>query len=140
MVFFDFLTSLGVDPVTFYPFDLPDSVNAPGPVNDNETMLDSTIVQQPVAVNWPTSDIDSSPPDPGHVPGPDHGSASEQVDDDKQKPRACIQCEFCKPYEDFEYGSGKYRCSAKEKMIDNPLGYSVECKSYYPSEDECFYG
>lgn len=139
MVFFDFLTSLGVDPVTFYPFDLPDSVDAPGSANDNETRLDSAMVQQPVATNWPTSDIDLSS-DPGHVPGPDHGSASEQVDDDKQKPRACIQCEFCKPYEDFEYGSGKYRCSAKEKMIDNPLGYSVECKSYYPSEDESFYG
>lgn len=138
MVFFDFLTSLGVDQVTFYPFDLPDSVDAPGPVNNNETRLDSSIVQQPVATNWPTSDIDLSS-DPGHVPGSDHGSASEQVDDDKQKPRDCIQCKFCKPYEDFEYGSGKYRCSAKDKMIDNPWDYSVECKSYSPCQDDGIY-
>lgn len=133
MVFFDFLTSLGVDPVTFYPFDLPDSVNAPGPVNDNETRLDSTIVQQPVAVNWPTSDLDSSPPDPGH------GSVATQVDGDGQKQVSCSQCEFCIPHEDFEYGSGKFRCSSRNEMIDDPYRCLSECKDYCPYKDETYY-
>ncbi|GAB6037743.1 hypothetical protein JCM15519_23020 [Fundidesulfovibrio butyratiphilus] len=132
MVFLDFIKGLGLDTETFCPFDIEvvnGELDAPGDEN-----IESDVSFHKKLYTDDLASVGGDERQLGRVCVDDSSCVQSAGTSVIQDDRSCSNCDFWRPIEDFELGSGENRCSVRGVVIDDMKQSASTCSSYYCSE------